>query len=195
MRTARHGLARLLRGCSRLSVLTTSRVRVAWIRLRFPHVRMRGRLLVERGCQVYAGAGSLIEVDGCALARGATLTTAPGARLLVAADYIGPGSMVVARTAITIGAGTKIAEHVTIRDADHDHTVPLREMAFLSAPVHIGTDVWIGCKATVLAGVTIGDGATVAAGAVVTRDVAPGATVGGVPATPLRRRPDERCQD
>jgi acetyltransferase-like isoleucine patch superfamily enzyme len=44
----------------------------------------------------------------------------------------------------------------------------------------------IGSNATILCGVRIGEGATVGAGAVVTRDVAPGETVAGVPARPLR---------
>jgi acetyltransferase-like isoleucine patch superfamily enzyme len=43
----------------------------------------------------------------------------------------------------------------------------------------------IGSGATILGGVRIGAGATVGAGAVVTADVAPGATVAGVPARPL----------
>lgn len=42
----------------------------------------------------------------------------------------------------------------------------------------------IGSGATILCGVTIGRGALVGAGAVVTKDVAPGATVTGVPARP-----------
>jgi acetyltransferase-like isoleucine patch superfamily enzyme len=54
--------------------------------------------------------------------------------------------------------------------------------------VVIGNDVWIGFGATILAGVKIGDGAIVAAGAVVTKDVAPYAIVGGVPANTIKYR-------
>ena len=52
----------------------------------------------------------------------------------------------------------------------------------------IGNDVWIGARATILAGVCIGDGAIIATGAVVTRDVEPYTMVGGVPAKPIRKR-------
>ena len=56
------------------------------------------------------------------------------------------------------------------------------------APIVIGHDVWIGDRAQVLGGVTIGTGAIVAAGAIVTRDVQPYTIVGGVPARPIRQR-------
>ena len=46
----------------------------------------------------------------------------------------------------------------------------------------------IGSGATIMCGITIGEGAMIGAGAVVTRDVAPGATVAGVPARELVRR-------
>ena len=58
-------------------------------------------------------------------------------------------------------------------------------------PVKIGNDVWIGNRAIVMGGVTIGDGAIVAAGAVVTRDVPPYSIVGGIPAKVMRRRFDD----
>lgn len=56
----------------------------------------------------------------------------------------------------------------------------------------IGNDVWIGNRAVILRGVTIGDGAVVGAGAVVTKDVEPYTIVGGVPARPIRRRFSDR---
>lgn len=54
-------------------------------------------------------------------------------------------------------------------------------------PTRVGRGASIGSGATILCGVTIGQGALVGAGAVVTKDVAPGATVAGVPARLLAR--------
>lgn len=56
---------------------------------------------------------------------------------------------------------------------------------------YVGNDVWIGARAYIAQGVTLGDGCIVAAGAVVTRDVEPYAIVGGVPARMIRMRFDE----
>lgn len=54
--------------------------------------------------------------------------------------------------------------------------------------VEIGNDVWIGDNAVILDDIKIGDGSVVAAGAVVTKDVAPYAIVGGIPAKLIRYR-------
>lgn len=52
----------------------------------------------------------------------------------------------------------------------------------------IGNDVWVGNRAILLRGITIGNGAVIGAGAVVTKDVEPYTIVGGVPAKPIRKR-------
>ncbi|HAR97340.1 MAG TPA: acetyltransferase [Syntrophus sp. (in: bacteria)] len=54
--------------------------------------------------------------------------------------------------------------------------------------VVIGNDVWIGARALVLSGVTIGDGAVIAGGSVVVKDIPPFAITGGNPAKVLRLR-------
>ena len=54
--------------------------------------------------------------------------------------------------------------------------------------VIINDDVWIGARAMILGGVTIGRGAVIAAGSVVTRDVEPYDIVGGLPAKKIGER-------
>lgn len=69
---------------------------------------------------------------------------------------------------------------------------PDPQLQGVNRPVTIGHDVWIGARAGILGGVTIGTGAIVAAGAIVTRDVPPYAIVGGVPAKVIRMRFPEK---
>lgn len=85
---------------------------------------------------------------------------------------------------ITIGRDALIAEHVTIRDQDHDitGTRPYRAAGMRSSPVTIGDNVWIGAKATITRGVTIGDNAVIGANSVVTSDIPAGAVAVGAPA-------------
>lgn len=54
-------------------------------------------------------------------------------------------------------------------------------------PIKIGNDVWIGERAIILKGVTIGDGAVIAAGSVVTKDVTSFSIVGGNPAKLIKK--------
>ena len=58
--------------------------------------------------------------------------------------------------------------------------------ALRTGPVKIGARAMIGANATVLAGVEIGEGAVVGAMSLVSKDVPPGAMVGGVPARVIR---------
>jgi acetyltransferase-like isoleucine patch superfamily enzyme len=88
-----------------------------------------------------------------------------------------------------------LGPYVCIVGADHRYDVEGTPMYFSGRPTLAQTviedDVWIGCRAIIMAGARIGRGAIVAAGAVVTKDVAPYTIVGGVPA----RRIGDRFPD
>jgi len=86
---------------------------------------------------------------------------------------------------ITIGDGSLIGHGSTLTTLNHS-VDPGRRADMTPAPIVIGRQVWLGAAVTVVPGVTIGDGAIVGAGAVVTKNVAAGAIVGGVPAKLIR---------
>jgi acetyltransferase-like isoleucine patch superfamily enzyme len=65
------------------------------------------------------------------------------------------------------------------------------EEAVDPGPTIIGSDVWIGLGAIVLAGVMVGDGAVIGAGALVSKHVPAYAVVGGNPAEIIRYRFEE----
>ena len=87
---------------------------------------------------------------------------------------------------ITIGTKVAISREAFICTASHDITKPNRPL--VTAPIKICDGVWIGARAIILPGVTIGEGAVVAAGAVVTKDVEPFTVVGGNPAKFIKKR-------
>jgi acetyltransferase-like isoleucine patch superfamily enzyme len=108
--------------------------------------------------------------------------------------FINRDAMIVALEEISIGEGTRIAERVSIRDHDHgfaDSKRPIREQGYLTRPIRIGCECWIGSNAVVLKGVSVGDRAVVGAGAVVTHDIPAECVAVGVPAR-IVRRPQQR---
>jgi acetyltransferase-like isoleucine patch superfamily enzyme len=90
---------------------------------------------------------------------------------------------------IVTGADVSIGPESSILTLGHDPQSPV--FADKGGDVVIGDRVWIGYRALILPGVSIGEGAVVAAGAVVTKDVAPFVIVGGNPAQEIGHRSDK----
>lgn len=91
---------------------------------------------------------------------------------------------------IRIGKNAHIAREASIRDYD-GHYIESPDYR-TARPVRIGDNVWIGYRALIMKGVTIGDGAIVAANSVVTKDVPPRCIVAGNPAKVIRENVDWR---
>ncbi|HLP08140.1 MAG TPA: acyltransferase [Opitutaceae bacterium] len=104
---------------------------------------------------------------------GGTLTIGRG-------TFINRGAALAAAQSVRIGENCLLGEWVSVLDTDF-HPVHA-DAPIAVAPVAIGRNVWLGNRATVLRGVTIGDHAVIGAGAVVTRDVPARAIVVGNPA-------------
>jgi maltose O-acetyltransferase len=91
------------------------------------------------------------------------------------------------RYPITIGSDVSIGPEAAILTLGHDPRSA--QFADRGGPVLIGDRAWIGYRAIVLPGITIGEGAVVGAGSVVSRDVPPYAIVAGNPARVIGERP------
>ena len=90
------------------------------------------------------------------------------------------------RAPLRIGDCVSISPDVQIITAQHDMDDP--GFANVFGAITIEDYVWIGTRAIILPGCTLGRGCVVGAGSVVTRDVPPWTFVAGVPARPIRQR-------
>ncbi|OIP74616.1 MAG: hypothetical protein AUK08_00580 [Candidatus Pacebacteria bacterium CG2_30_36_39] len=87
---------------------------------------------------------------------------------------------------LIIGNHVDIASEVMIWTSEHDiHSIDMKP---IEAKVIVEDYVFIGPRAIILPGVTIGKGAIVAAGAIVTKNVEPGSIVAGTPAKEISKR-------
>ena len=96
--------------------------------------------------------------------------------------FINRRSEIICKKHVKIGSHCAISWDVAIMDTDIHRIEGTAE----TKPTVIGDHVWIGSKAIIFKGVTIGKGAVVAAGSVVSKDVPPYTLVAGVPAKPIK---------
>ena len=98
-----------------------------------------------------------------------------------------PGVRIASATKISIGDGCMFANSAYVSDADwhgvYDRAVPVGN----TAPIVLERNVWIGDRAVVGKGVTIGENSIVAAGSVVVKNVPKNVVVGGNPAKEIKK--------
>jgi len=90
------------------------------------------------------------------------------------------------RGGLRFGDNVSISPEVMFITSQHRKDDP--EFRVEDKPIVVEDYAWVGSRATILPGVTIGRGAVVATGAVVAKDVAPFTVVGGIPAGVIGKR-------
>lgn len=139
-----------------------------------------GKLLrCEKGVRIMKREGKILVGDRVLLHRYVKLSSYGGKIDIGNNTYIGDRTEIHSGESVKIGNNVNIAWDCNILDRDYHGFESETE---IKKSVTICDNVWIGCRCTVLKGVTIGEGSVVAAGSVVTRDVPPKCLVGGNPA-------------
>lgn len=163
--------------------------RLFFVRLRLGRVTLPGYVHIGPSVWLSATDGGTLRIyPNNVIDAGASVVVKSGSLEIGVDGFIGRGSVIVARDYISIGHNSLIAEYVTIRDQDHkiEGSAAFGLNGFVSAPIRIGNNVWIGAKATVLKGVTIGDNVVIGANSVVTYDIPSNSVAVGAPARVIR---------
>jgi acetyltransferase-like isoleucine patch superfamily enzyme len=127
------------------------------------------------GATIYIHRGAVFRIGrGVRIGKGTLISVLPGATLMIHDGcIINNGSYIQVQDRVEIGQNTRIAHYCSIVDHDYDfrESAVLNDSSKTSAPIVIGSNVWLGAYVMLLKGVRIGDGAIVGAKALVTKSI------------------------
>lgn len=121
------------------------------------------KVTLEKGVRVHSGTKIKVRKN---------------AKLFMGADAkINYNCIIACHDSVSIGEGTEFGPSVYVYDHDHDYRAGLKENKFLSAPVEIGKNCWIGANTVVLRGTKLGDNCVVGAGCVIKGEYPAGSVI------------------
>ena len=180
---------KIFRGLQKASSEVVSWLRVLRICSLYPGVTISGKTSIGANCEISADDGSTLLLHNCRIASDVKIRSCRKGKLVIRDPFIGWGTVIVACDHIEIDSGCWLAEYVVIRDQDHrfGNGLTLNDSGFVSQPISVGQNCWLGAKCTVLKGVKIEQNSVIAASAVVTSNVPASCVYGGIPAKSLVR--------
>jgi acetyltransferase-like isoleucine patch superfamily enzyme len=165
-------------------------IRYLSVKISRPGVKIPNVSYIGSGCTVKTTAGGKLTASGkIRLDSGAELISQ--GQLTVGQNFVMNGySRVIAHERIDIGDNVVVARFVSILDHDHafnrNATGDLVFNGYITAPVRIGNNVWLGDKVSILKGITIGDNVIIGANSVVTKDIPSNCIAAGIPAKVIK---------
>jgi len=143
--------------------------------------RNPGELFLGKGAEIHVGNNVLLE-------RKVRISLGDNARVYIGDNsYLGDYTNVLAVEEVRIGRDCAISWHVLFMDTSSHPLGFAGEIPKTKvAPIRVEDHVWIGCRAVILKGVTVGEGSIIANNAVVTKDVPPRTMVAGNPARVIK---------
>ena len=177
------------RGWVRKLVLASSGIRVApstsvWLQ-NGAKLSCATRVVVGRNGNISLGKHSVMQLGrGSIVMQGCEISVGPHARITVGSGvYIGAYSNLRCSGEISIGNNVRIAQFVSIIDANYDHSgIDGKLGVLVPKKVAIGANTVIGAQSVLLPGIVIGEGTVIGAGSVVTKSVPPHEIWAGNPA-------------
>ena len=131
------------------------------------------KVYIEAGVRIRISNGGTIRFDSeggrIYLSRGCDLIASGGSISIGHGTFMNKGCSVVSHSDVQIGDDVMFGPYVSVFDSDHRcdvGTVPFRSQGYLSRPVSIGSNVWIGQGAVVTKGTNIDASVVVAANSV-----------------------------
>lgn len=146
--------------------------------------------MIGRRCGIYIKPGGSIECKGRIIVNDDVMLFSKGELIIGDRFGINSYSRIVAHEKIEIGTNVTIGQMVSILDHDHEYVINDGNMAldgYITTPILIGNNVWIGDKSTVLRGVSIGNNVVIGANTLVNKDVPDNCVVGGIPGKILKQ--------
>ncbi len=182
--------ARPFRCCIRVTRWLRSTVYRRFICIAFPDCRIKRSVTIGSGVIIRATDGGRIHIgSGCTISRGCELIAKSGSIKIGDNTFVGRDCILVANDSIEIGDDCLIAEMVVVRDQNHRTergSGLIRDQGMVCERVHIGDNVWVGAKSTLLKGAKVGSSCVIGAHSLVLGEIEEGMLAFGSPATSKR---------
>lgn len=162
-------------------------------RLRHPHVDLQGMVFFGPRVELQARRhhARLSLGPWCWIGAENKLRAHEGHLRLGAKVVMGGANTINTYLDIEIGENSLLGDWIYVCDFDHAYDrldIPIKKQGVVKTPVRIGSDVWVGEKASILRGADIGAGSVVASQALVKDVIPPFSIVVGTPARVIKTR-------